>query len=283
MAVYPLLLMIVTYLIINLYDRNFRPLVMLWRPFGRIFSLFRDKWDIRSSVIDSFATFFLLTNVKFLSVANDLLKPVQVYQLSSSGNFTHTWRIYYDANIPYFGSTHLPYAILAIVVLVVFVLLPVLILMIYPFRWFQKILNVFPVCWHVLHTFMNSFQGCYKDGTEPGTRDCRWFASVFFIFRCTAFLVAIFDTGSSYLPIASISSTTFALSLIVIQPFKANFSHYSTINAIYMILLALVCASMSGIELSSTRYHQFIWLYYITRVYPWKFHGLVNLLCSFRS
>ena len=259
-AVYPLLLMIVTYLIINLYDRNFRPLVMLWRPFGRIFSLFRDKWDIRSSVIDSFATFFLLTNVKFLSVANDLLKPVQVYQLSSSGNFTHTWRLYYDANIPYFGS---PHAILAIVVLVVFVLLPVLILMIYPFRWFQKILNVLPVRWHVLHTFMDSFQGCYKDGTEPGIRDCRWFASVFFIFRCTAFLVAIFDTGSSYLPIASISSATFALSLIVIQPFKANFSHYSTINAIYMILLALVCASMSGIELSSTRYHQFIWLYYI--------------------
>ena len=201
---------------IHLYDRNFRPLVMLWRPFGRIFSLFRDKWDIRSSVIDSFATFFLLSNVKFLSVAYDLLRSVWVNQLSFSGNFTHPLRMYYDATIPYFGSTHLPYAILAIAVLVVFVLLPVLILILYPFRWFQKILNVLPVRWHVLHTFMDSFQGCYKDGTEPGTRDCRWFASVFFIVRSAGFVVAIFDTGSSYLSIGSITSAVFALSLVII-------------------------------------------------------------------
>ena len=280
-AVYPQLLMIVTYLMIHLYDGNFRPLVMLWRPFQRIFSLFRDKWDIRSSVIDSFATFFLLSNVKFLSVAYDLLNPVQVYQLSSSGNFTYTWRLYYDANIPYFGSTHLPYAILAIVVLVVFVLLPVLILMLYPFRWFQKILNVLPVRWHVLHTFMDSFQGCYKDGTEPGTRDYRSFASVFFIARGIAFVVSIFATGSSYFPIGSIISATLAFSLVVVQPFKAKFSHYSSINAIYMILLALFYASMTGIELSSTRYHQFIWLFYsislISGILPLLYVSLITL------
>ena len=71
-------------------------------------------------MIDSFATFFLLSNVKFLSVAYDLLKPVRVNRLSFSGNFTHPLRMYYDATIDYFGSTHLPYAILAIVVLIVF-------------------------------------------------------------------------------------------------------------------------------------------------------------------
>ena len=280
-AVYPLALMIVTYLMIHLYDRNFKPLVMLWRPFGRIFNLFRDKWDIRSSVIDSFATFFLLTNLKFLSVVFDLLFPVQVYQLSSSGNFTHTWRLYYNASIPYFGSIHRPYAILAIVVLVVFVLLPVLLLMLYPFKWFHKILNVLPVRWQVLHIFMDSFQGCYKDGTEPGTRDCRWFASLFFIIRYTAYVIVIFATGSMFFPIASIALALFALLLIVIQPFKAKFSHFSTINAIYMLLLALVYASMSGYELASTRYHQFIWLFYIitliSGILPLLYVSLITL------
>ena len=252
-AVYPLLLMIVTYLMIHLYDRNFRPLVMLWRPFRRIFSLFRDKWDIRSSVIDSFATFFLLTNVKFLSIAYDLLNPVQVFKLSSSGNISTSQKLYYDATIDYFGSTHLPYSILAIVVLVVFVLLPVLILMLYPFRWFQKILNILPIRWHVLHTFMDSFQGCYKDGTEPGTRDCRWFVSIVFIIRYSIFAVSIFITGSLNFPIDSITLALYALSLVVVQPFKAKFSHYSTINAIYMLFLALFYAAMTGIELTSTR------------------------------
>ena len=61
-AVYPLLLMIVTYLMIHLYDRNFKPLVMLWRPFRRVFNLFRDKWDIRSSVIDSILCHLFLTH-----------------------------------------------------------------------------------------------------------------------------------------------------------------------------------------------------------------------------
>ena len=256
-AVYPLLLMIVTYLMIHVYDCNFKPLVMLWRPFQRVFSLFRDKWDIRSSVIDSFATFFLLTNFKFLSIAYDLLNPVQVFQLSSSGNISTSQKLYYDATIDYFGSTHLPYAILAIVVLVVFVLLPVLILMLYPFRWFQNILNVLPVRWHVLHTFMDSFHGCYKDGTEPGTRDCRWFVSFFFIVRCILFVLPIFITGASYFPVASIILTLFALLLVIVQPFKAKFSHYSSINAIYTLFVALFYAAITEIALSN---HAWIFL-----------------------
>ena len=280
-SVYPLLLMIVTYLMIKLYDRNFRPLVMLWRPFRRIFSLFRDKWDIRSSVIDSFATFFLLSNVKFLSVAYDLLNPVQVNQLSSSGNFSTSQKLYYDATIDYFGSTHLPYAILAIVVFVVFEILPVLILILYPFRWFQKILNILPVRWHVLHTFMDSFQGCYKDGTEPGTRDCRWFSSVFFIVRGVLFIASIFATGSSFFPIGSMILILMAFSLVAIQPFKAKFSHYSTINTIYIVLLALVCASMTGIELAGSKYYDCTRLFqaisYISGILPLLYVSLITL------
>ena len=91
------------------------------------------------------ATFFLLSNVKFLSASFDLLVPVKVYQLSSFNGLNYTWRLYYDATIPYFGETHLPYAILAIVTLLVFVLTPVVLLLLYPFQWFQKLLNHIPI------------------------------------------------------------------------------------------------------------------------------------------
>ena len=251
-AVYPLLLMMVTYLMITLHDRHFRLVVVMWSPFRRIFSLFRDKWDIRSSVIDSFATFFLLSNVKFLSVAYDLLIPVKVYRLPSSGNFTHSWRLYHNGTTDYFGSTHLPYAILAIVVLVVFVLLPVLILMLYPFRWFQKILNVLPVRWHVLHTFMDSFQGCYKDGTEPGTRDCRWFASFSFIVRCILFLLASLVHDGSYFPIGCIALTLLALSVYLLNPFKVRVCHYTDIYTKYVILLTMLYLSLMATQFTST-------------------------------
>jgi hypothetical protein len=86
------------------------------------------------------------------------------------------------------SRTSCPYAILAIVVLCALVILPITILALYPFAFFQKFLNLFPVRWYVLHTFVDAFQGCYKDGTEPGTRDFRWFSAVYLSFRCVAFL-----------------------------------------------------------------------------------------------
>ena len=83
-GIYPLLLMVLSYFLIQLYDNNFRPIVILWKPFHRVFSLFRSNWEIRTSIVDAFATFLLLSNVKFLSVSYDLLVPVKVFLLSPS-------------------------------------------------------------------------------------------------------------------------------------------------------------------------------------------------------
>ncbi len=77
-GVYPLLLMMLSYLLIKLYDSNFKPLVVIWKPFHTILGLFRRNWEIKTSLIDAFATFLLLSNVKFLSVSYDLLAPLKV-------------------------------------------------------------------------------------------------------------------------------------------------------------------------------------------------------------
>ena len=84
----------------------------------------------------------------------DLLVPVTVYELNSTGHLSYSWRLYYNATIPYFGHQHLPYAILATGMLFLFVLFPVLLLTLYPFRWFQKLLNLFPIRWYVLYTLL---------------------------------------------------------------------------------------------------------------------------------
>ena len=68
------------------------------------------------------------------------------------------------ATIDYFGREHFPYAILALIVLLVFVLLPLLLLC--PVRCFQQCLGHCGVKWLSLHIFMDAFQGCYKDGTN---------------------------------------------------------------------------------------------------------------------
>ena len=176
-AFYPLFLIIVTYMLITLYDHKFRLLVVLWSPFQALLHLFQSNWDIRTSTVDVFATFFFLTYAKFLNACFDLLIPVRVYHFSKpEHHVNYTWRLYYDATIPYFGTDHTPFAILAIAVLLIIVIIPTVIIIVYPFKVCQRCFNVLPFRSQILlHTFMDSFQGCYKDGTEIGTQDCSVF------------------------------------------------------------------------------------------------------------
>ena len=236
----------------------------MWKPFLTFFSLFRRNWEIRTSVIDAYATFFLLSNVKILSVSFDLLVPVKVYQLSSFNGLNYTWRLYYDATIPYFGKTHLPYAILAIVTLFVFVLTPVVLLLLYPFRWFQKLLNLFPFRWYILHTFMDSFHGCYKNGTEPGTLDCRWFASLFYILRILLFLIGLFTLNTMFFIFGSMCLVLFAILMLNIRPFKTDFSHYTEINVIFILLLTSWSLTATGINIQK---HERILFYVLGTIF----------------
>ena len=79
---YPPLLMLLTYVLIRLYDSNFKPIVVIWKPFQAVFGLFEGKVKTGTSLIDVFCTFFFLTNIKLLSASIDILVPVHVYQLN---------------------------------------------------------------------------------------------------------------------------------------------------------------------------------------------------------
>ncbi len=252
-GVYPQVLVIMTYVLIYLHDRNCAPITVLWKPFGKIFSLFSSNWDIRTSLIDAFATFFLLSNYKLLSASCDLLIPVKVYQLMPSGSFSYSWRVFYDATLPYLGTRHLPYAILALSVLALFVVLPVLLLLLYPFKLFQRFLNLFPFRWYILHTFVDSFQGCYKDGTEPGTYDCRWFPSFYFMIRFAAVLIGVFTLNGVFFPLATILLTLVLIFVVQLEPLKTNMNHASIVNIVSLLFLALFYASLTGIMVCDSK------------------------------
>ena len=187
----------------------------------------------------------LLSNIKILNICSDLLAPVKVYSMPYRD--TYEYVSFFDTTIPYFGHEHLPYAVSAILIFLLFVLLPILVLLIYPLKFSQKCLHLLPQQWQiVLHTFVDAFQGCYKDGTEPGTRDCRWFSAVPFILRFLIF------TGYTTIlpdifPFAAIILTFTSLSLIVVNPYKKRFEWHSTQLSIFMLFLS--CMSLCHIGL----------------------------------
>ena len=275
-AVYPLLLMAITYLLINLYDKNYRFIVAMWKPFRVSFSFFKKKFDVRTSMIDSCVTFFYLSSVKFLSVTFDLLVPIPVYKLHQDG-YNSTFGLYYSGDIEYFGKEHLPYAILAIIISIVFVLLPLTVLALYPFSFFQKFLNCTPIRRHVLHTFMDSFQGVYKDGTEPGTRDCRWFAAVFFLVRVIGFVAYAFTHNIIFFYLSAILLILIVLLIVNVQPFKAPVAHYSKINATFFSLLIFIDIILCGWNVAGIKVHQFLRVFYVLLI----FASLIPLLYTF--
>jgi hypothetical protein len=190
-------------------------------------------------MIDAFATTLLLTNIKFQSVSFDLM-TVTVYHLNNTGHWTYSTRLFYDATVPYFGAKHLPYAIAALTVTTLFVLLP--------FRCFQKLLNLLPFSGtYILHTFVDSFYGSFKDATEPGTRDCRWFASLFFISHFCFGLAFYFLENVMIFPAYAIILTSLAILFITVQPFKETNRHFTNINVFFILLLALLFSFIIGL------------------------------------
>jgi len=113
-------------------------------------------------------------------VSLDLLFPITVYHMD--GTHDSKLHLYMAGDVEYFGPEHLPFAILAIVVLLLFVIFPMLLLFLYPCRCFQQCLNILHCNSHTLRSFMDVFLGTYKDGTN-NSRDLRYFAGVFFLIR----------------------------------------------------------------------------------------------------
>ena len=141
-AVYPLVLILLSYLLFELYDHNVWFIVLIWKPFYWLLKLFHDNWDIRTSVIDSFSTFFLLSFVKVLTVSTDLMIFTSVHELHS--NKSH-YRLYYAANVEFLRGPHVPYALLSSALLIFLITIPTIILIFYPFQWFQRCLSYYHI------------------------------------------------------------------------------------------------------------------------------------------
>ena len=251
-AAYPLFLITVTYVLVKLHDHNFKLIAWIWKPFRRCFIRFRRHWDVKTSLIDAFATFFLLSYVKFFSVSTDLLIPVKLWNVH--GHTLNQTYVYYNATIPYFGKQHLPYAILAITVLILFTILPILLLCLYPCQCFQKLLNCCGQRCTVLHTFMDTFQGCYKNRAD-GSYDRRWFSAVYLLSRIV-FHILVANTHEIILLLLSISFLLILTAILtgVVRPYKSY--KYNIVDIILILIFAII--PLISISVFTSRLSSFV-------------------------
>ena len=231
-AIYPLLILLCVYLLVRARDRGCRLVVRLWRPLLWCSARIRQQWNAKHSVIDAFATFMLLSYMKFLNTSTDLLITTNIYNIhgSSVGYF-----LYYDATVEFMGPEHLPYAIIAATVLALGLMFPILLLL-YPMNWIQILLNKCGLNSPGLRMFMECFQGYYRDRSDGGW-ECRYFAAVYPALRIGGAILYILKHDDTFFQSMLILVISVVALIIIIRPYKELYKFYNKLDALLLISL----------------------------------------------
>ena len=229
-ALYPLVLLLCFYLLVLAHDKGYRVVVRIWRPFLWCSARMRQQWNTRHSVIDAFSTFILLSYMRFLNTSIDLMIATSVFDVHGSNLGTF---LYYNSTIAFMGRQHLPYATLAIIVLIVGSMFPLLLLL-YPMKRFQKLLNKCKLNSPGLRAFMECFQGNYSDRTEGG-RECRYFSAVYPTFRIAVSFIYAFTRTDAFFQFIGLFLVTVVIILQVAHPYKKAYSYYNKLDTVLLV------------------------------------------------
>ena len=248
-AVCPLLFIIVSYTWIQCYNNGYRLVVYTTRPVHRLLARFWQKFKIQPSLIDAYTGLLLLAYMRFLAVSVKLLLFIGMDQMFSSFS-------------PIFP---VPLVVIPILCLLVFVILPMAVLLLYPFKIFQRCLTCCKLDRPGLHALVDAYQGCFKNSATDGSEG-RYFAGIYLLFRfcyvaiLVPFLGPVFtpnftpDQGFFVLPLPlSAACLSFVLAglVLILRPYK-KVAH-NTIDFLTLFLMALV-AALSGVYNNSSSF-----------------------------
>ena len=199
------------------------------------------SWNSDKSLIQVFATLFLLSFITFLGIFNNALAVGFVLNIS---NQVVAIIPLIDPTVSLFSRMYLPLVILSAIILVFFLLPPILVLLLFPTVCFMKVSTYLKPRWVLgLKIFTDTFYGSYKDGTN-GTSDFRKVAgSIFLIWVIQAIIYTILSfvlTHNMAFTMQSVPLTVFtALSIVCLmfQPYKHRAANISgTILPIIFII-----------------------------------------------
>ena len=237
-AACPLLFIAVSYTWIHCYNNGYGLVVHTTRPCHRILARFWRKLNIQPSLIDTYAGLILLSYMRFLAVSVKLLQLI-------ANDLYHTPLAITSEEV----VQHTMLGILAILCLLVFVTLPMMVLLLYPFKIFQQCLTCCRLNKPGLHALVDACQGCFKNSATDGV-ERRYFAGIYLFFRFC--YLAIFmtpiritslqeDFPNSQLVIAEAGLSFIMTGLVVIlRPYKSTAHNViDFLMFFFMMLIAL--------------------------------------------
>ena len=101
----------------------------LWRPLHKYYVKICRNVNPQTTLIDAFAMSLVFSYSRLLFISSALLHPTQLVTPEGKGEKLAP---YFDGSIDYFSPQHLPYVLLSICVIIVFNILPIVFLCVYP-------------------------------------------------------------------------------------------------------------------------------------------------------
>lgn len=239
-AVYPLCLIGLTWMCIELHSHNFKLFIWIWSKLSKICFTKYVKSDNKNTVIDVFSTFLLLSYTKILAVFIATIEPDAILSMHSH-YMQRVLRV--DPSIEWFGTYNIPIVIISFFLFLVLILPPTLILALYPTKRFRYLLLKCSYSGRIkaaLNIFVEKFHSCYKDGLNGG-RDMRGFASLYFVVRIVIYLLSIAERFLAYNALV-VGGT--AIFIAVVRPYKKSY-----MNIIDTLLLAALAFTLIMFDL----------------------------------
>ena len=242
--VYPVLLVILTWICVELHDRNFKVLVWLWRPFHKCFVRLQRGWDAKSDIIDVFTAFFFLSYNKSLYQLILICHCPHLFSVVDENIYSRLILLF-DVDTDCLSKKHLSFLIPVAIIFFIFNILPALVLVLYPFRWCRMCLLKCKAGRPSITAFVERFHACYRDGLDGG-KDMRSFSGLYFflvllISMHNLLAIKIFKVSRLlYVTFIFLASTVL---IAFIKPYKQTY-----MNALDTLLLAhltVVCALLS--------------------------------------
>ena len=225
-VLYPLFLIFLTWVCIELHGRGFKPIVCLLILFHKCLGKLKQDCGGKRDVVDVFSAFFVLSYSRLMYQSSLFLECSKVVSLNTHGHWGGLKYIFdYDSSITCGSSKYIAIAVVAALSLFIFNILPALLIILYPFKVVRFCLSKCKLDTLYLSTFMDKFYGCYRDGLRGG-RDMRSFAGVYFLLRFLPFLYypcklyKIPFSFGSYLVLIFLSAT---LLIAIARPYKESY------------------------------------------------------------
>ena len=236
---YPLLLLLLLYVWITLYDKGFKLVVFITRPFHRCMARFWSMTGIEPSFTHSIASIYILCFTQLTATSFKILS----FNLESIPSL----KFYYDMKQDYFKGMHGVAGFFAILVLLFLIVLPTLYILLYPFKWFHKLLDCLHLRKQLLISLGDVFTGPYKNGTE-NTYDYRFMAGLYLLARIIILNQFAYGYYSVFSIPISVACCSFLLAVIVIifRPFQRNIHNFNEFLVMFICMANGCISSVFG-------------------------------------